>query len=1001
MKYIYARFILIALIFMPAQVSVAQQSGEIRAYYSSKAVLRQNDPVIVRYDLPVFMNEEFYPDFVKFGISIRTFGEDYSHYTSDPAWDSFMDPDKNYQDDADPSQSKEWLDYQQYLGPLKTSFTQPMPSVGSTGSIKVSYDLPRYLPPLGRSYTIVAFGEGGVKQPRTFLTHDAIKKSTSIGHLLLFGPEPKGEVKTNPTNPPGAQFYITISNANTLVDKFGDLCVLSLYHAGRVHLGGATEGDWLLDRRVLMKGQTEYALDPNSPIRQALPYKKPYDSYLGPHLVELWCRGVLVDQKVVLVDLPATIKLVDKIDKKPSKPPELARRLIPKEPVTFAPVEDTPSTTIDLPLGVNGDDVSDQADKDSLQSSNNFVPYASETLSQMPPEPVIKLAPGGMTPMENPNPASAGDLADYLETLINSSSFSGDKKALEKQIKTLRAMAKNGGYSTLPPMPKEYPGDGENDFGENDRDFEEMLDLGDPVLETRPDNGLQDASSLDIASAEADLNKPISLYRVTVEIDDLPKGLWKYLAENTALYAIPAGVDFENGTSANDYIVHVYTPVDDTAGIAEPQPAEFWVPAGQYTLLLGWDGDKGVRRRITLARSIITVIADEKDVARGRGTDFDTKTAINEQFKLGDIEIKLNDPGRTFYPGTERKFILTAKADFSNYDLHYQIKQEDGFLLGCLPYEWLADEEGRYHTADSFQKLYLGRDHPLFGQGDLSVASLLDGPGATQKISVRLPYFSGHYVLSVYATRKNEDFYPITPNMQKLATYNFTVRHPTAKISFPKGDHFTIKGSYGIDVNVTMPVGVADGFDDGYRILNLGMDGFLKEKSHLDPNKRGRKGYRADYFYMREGLYSKERTARLLKASYADVYYANHAAGTLRQADSKRFTSGKTFTVAPAYSQRSAAFSDFIVVDKFGTALARKRAYWNPWGSADYLKAFYFASTYPTVLLPQEPSATDWIEPDDRLRKRAVWAPDNQQCKVPVLSAKLNIAFGAADEAIP
>ena len=984
MKGFYTGFILATLIFVQAQASLAQQSGEIKAYSSRKLILRQSNPVIIQYDLPVFMSEEFYPDYVQFGVSIKTFGEDYGHFTSDPQWTAFTDQIYESQGFDEKKQQEQWKQFQQYAGPLQTNFTQVRPGVGTKGSFQAPYKLPRYLPPLGRSYTINVFGEGEVVKDRLFLTHDAIKRTTSIGHVLLFGPEPKATIKTKLINVPGALFHVTISNADTLVDQFGEVCVVSLYHAGRVHLGGATEGDWLLDRRVLMKGQTEYSLDPNSSIRSALPYDKPYDSFIGVHLIELWCRGVLVDQKEVLVDLPNSAKLVVNIAKKPGQPPELTPRLLPSEPITSFPETNSPGLTINIPLGEEDEGEGlGISDEDGFESSGTdfFIPP-----TRLPPIAITPTAPQPQTPdMSAPN-----DLADYLETMLKKKAFTGDKKALKKQIKALRALAKNGAFPPLPPpaySTSPYAGG-----------FGDALDLGDPVLSSSPGNDIAEPLGNPGSFNEAGLNKPPSLYKVSVAVTGLTRDLWKYLVENTYLYAIPAGADLSSGKTPKDYIVHWYQQNKAAAAAGKTlSPAEFWLPSGQYDLQLGWDGDKGVRRRVSLAQKIITVTADDEDVARGRARGFNNKTPINNHFNYGDLDVTASDKVKPFYPGTARNFILTSKADFSNYDLHYQIKQKNGFLLGCLPYEWLADEDGKSHETGSFHKLYLGRDHPRFGEGNLTVASLLDRSGATQKVSINLPYFSGDYVLSIYASRPDAGFYLSTPDIQKLDSYTFTIKHPVARISFPKGDHFTIKGSFGLDVNVNMPEGVSK----DYKMLVLGMDGFLKEKIHLDPNRNGRKGYRADYFYISEGQFSTERTDRLLKASFADVYYANHAAGTARKPVSKNFRSGETFTIAPVYSKRSTAFNDLIVIDKFGNALMRKRAYWNPWGSADYLERFYFAPVYPKVLLPQEPSDADWIQPDDRLRKRAVWAPDSRECKVPILAAKLNIALGAPDKATP
>jgi hypothetical protein len=121
--------------------------------------------------------------------------------------------------------------------------------VGASGALTGTVTPPKYISPFGRSYTLrilgnpQAFSDDGNSLTTTI--DREVEAGRKISHMLYFGERPDAEIGL----PEGA-FYsagedipVTISNAHTLTENYGELCSLNLYHAGWVLQGGARESN--------------------------------------------------------------------------------------------------------------------------------------------------------------------------------------------------------------------------------------------------------------------------------------------------------------------------------------------------------------------------------------------------------------------------------------------------------------------------------------------------------------------------------------------------------------------------------------------------------------------------------------------------------------------------------------------------------------------------------------------------------------------------------------
>ena len=915
----------------------AQDVKKGKVYSISKPILRADDGLTVKYVLPPSgADEDYDPDHVDFGIfANHRENFDYGYSAGDPEWLSYLDPAVDYSDlEYDEEKDLGWQDFQKYVGDLKVSFTQPRPKVNTSGSIRTRYEPPKHLSPFGRSYTVSMLGAGR-KASGGSIIHDAIENGNNAGHILLFGPVPKAEIATPDTNLPGVVFDVTVTGANKMVKDYGDQCSLNLFHAGRVHMGGAIEGDWLIDRRIIMTGKTNYQLDSKSIIRNRLPFDKAYDSFIGPHLVELWCWGVLVDQKEVQVELPRDIKLSATVETRPSQPKE------EKLAIYFAP-------NLDIGPGLPS-----QYSQPSI-----LKPIVNQPLGELKPDNNAENNPSEPTEFK---PIKTPDFGLIPLELI-------DIPARE-------------------PLPA--PG---KDLGGKANDVSE--DMSDDLGEFGPNNpNLPDTLNLpDVNGLE---EKP-ALYKVAIRIDGLNAEALSGLKDGLVLYAVPPKFTDTEIQDIENYAVHYF--FDKESLNQNSKNMVFWMRPGQFNLVLAWKGDIGVRRRIRLAEKVITVVAADNDKSA-----VITKAVRGQQtpvFNFGDIQINMEGKSSPIYPKTNRTFSLKSKVDFSRYELYYQLRKTGGYLHGCQPYEWLASESGDNHyeagSQTSMRLIALGRDHTRFREGDLTVASLLRTNGAREVISVNMPAHSGQYELLVFVGQKNAEITEVIDPKNSLVVgkYPFSVTHPKAELSLPDGNTISVEAAeWAIKTQPYLPDGTAP---DEYRVRVLGLDGYLKEKRGLDPALSGRRGLRADYFYMSKDDFAPDRFTRLAKGGHSAAYYNNDDAGTIRTPFWKTIKDGSPINI-PGKS----LYNDTYITNSLGYELARQRVYWKPWNSRSFLSEFYFSNKYPLAILPLEPDKSNWIKPDDRLRKRAVWDPTLKECILPILKVVKNGVPGASDGAIP
>lgn len=189
------------------------------------------------------------------------------------------------------------------------AYTPPRVGEGVSGTIGVEVTPPRYVSPFGRSYPIIMTADAvTVGENITHMIDSYIEPPAHIGHFLAFGPMPRGNIQLpkGETYLPGEDIIAEVDTVDKLVNDYGEQCSINLYHAGRVHVGGGREGDWLVDRHQIAAGQNRYDLDSSKALHLGtFGIDHEQTTVLGPHLVELWCWGALnqAGYKITRVEL--------------------------------------------------------------------------------------------------------------------------------------------------------------------------------------------------------------------------------------------------------------------------------------------------------------------------------------------------------------------------------------------------------------------------------------------------------------------------------------------------------------------------------------------------------------------------------------------------------------------------------------------------------------------------------------------------------------------------
>ena len=949
-----------AVIFAAYAAASPVGAQDFRVFLMSPSVLTDVDSVTINYDLPLAGFPDFEADFILFGVGTSKWSDNYQYAASEPNETAFMDPDFDYTSGEIDDGYREFLTY---TGSLDTEFTQPRPQPGSGGALAVSLTPQKYLSPFGQSFTISAAGGGRSLDDGLVLTHDAIERGNSVGHVLFFGPEPKASLDVAPTAPPGALIKARVPQAGDLVEKIGSQCVVELLHAGRVHPGGARQGDWLLDRQVIQSGTTEYALDPSSIIRYRTGASTDYDSFLGAHLVELWCRGVLVDQKIVEVDLPKiTLTAVASKEPDPESLPFEVRfggsdlMELPNDP-DGNPIDPTEGGVEGLGVPLEGFDEGFLSGAEPLDgggldlgSLENAVPDDGGLL---------------VLPFDNSSDSREGGFLIPLPEAPELPVIT--VPSLEEFEETLTDL---GGGSL------------EEDFGDLGDPLPGFEDFGDPSSTGTLDMGLP-------GSEDFGLPQDAFLYPVTASISGISGAIWDALSEDIWLSAIPKAADFSALGLYGDYAKDIFS------GDGAEKQAKFLLPAGDYELRAYWGGDKGAFKAVELARMDLTVEAVEEDTSAGQIFDF----GPGPSFEANTVQLAALDGDQPYYPATERSFSFASSADFSEHDLYVQFRRVDPYIGNCWLVEWESDAELRQYDALAvgqriFPRMITGNEDSSEFSADFS--DVFAQSGGSVALTLNIPEHAGRYALEVFATSKFRSLDAFT-EFERIGAMEIDIEHPAGRIDLLNGDEIRGAGQQNLDISVDL----SEGAGNFYQLRVVGLNGYLESRAHLDPNLKGRKGVTEKLVGLSEDDFDEAKRTALRRVGHASRMFVE---GSGNLSLDRRLTGGGQYsgTVGPVYAENGQMhFGEVILADRNGMVLDRQRYKWSRFKDADYLEDFYFAASYPSELTPVAPSLEDRIQPDDPLRKRNAWLPTEKFCGGEEDEIVVSQAHGASDEALP
>ena len=826
-------------------------------------------------------------------------------------------------------------DYPEYAQPPVRSYTPPRVGEGATGAVNVQVTPPRYVSPFGRSFPIIMWGNAITEGKNiTHMIDSYVDPPAHIAHYLAFGPIPRGKVHlpNGETYLPGEEIVAAIATADSLIHDFGKQCSINLYHAGRVHEGGAREADWLVHRLRLEPGQTRYSLEMDKAMHHRTRGNHELTTILSPHLVELWCWGALVDQKVVNVVMPKGVSFEISIDEEPSTPPEALSkpksdeegyRAVPIPPALRPrrdEVETPPAQPAPAPESAAAASL---PDNDLMVATPEFVP--------LPPPPVIDIPqPPAFQPLEAPSMGSidtsglreqANALREMAKTQPSDSPgielYLEQADQLEALADQLESAVSNAAAGTPP-----YPNVGETPPGATLGDFGSLApaavnlpgelalpEAPPPPSQWRLDWQLNDFDAEEFAKLNHESHLSVSLHK---RKDD---GTWEIFG------ALPPGTAVGNITRSGEY----------------------WLEAGEYEARLYWDGDPQGGMRIILARETFTIAGDDSGpavrMARGWGMGV----------AKGDADIAFTEEGPV-YPHTKRRFTITGKKDFSQLDLHFVIRPRDGFTYQCTEMTWLP------MAHDPVLKLY-----GTFIDSEKDIAAHLIEDGDQVQFEFLMPERPGRYEMVLYATPYNMD--PNDPWDQTMVLemdrIDFTLAAPKIKIELGPafGDMMSAR-----KLDVTIP---EDAIPFNYTTRTKALQGMLRERKDLDPADRGYKSYRRSIYYVPDDIPEAERQ-KLITTNLSTVVHDGWGdqSGTVSR-------DGNVYT--------NTRFNEVYVEDRNGFVLKRQR-FENEIFQSSIWNKIYDLGTPPDAIVPVAPSNKDWVEEDDPLRSLAIWNPTPEQC---------------------
>jgi len=921
-------------------------------YWAEKRLFQVGEPVTVHYSIPDIAIDDVEEDGIR--IYEPEYIDVYTYIVTGGAWGQ-----GDYRRNANQLPDSDFPEYA--IAPV-LDYSPPRTSEGYSGTISVNVTPPQFISSFGQSYPVTMRSDATTTGKNiNHLIDSYIEPMGHVSHYLMYGPRPKGEVELpkGETYLPGETIVADISAARQLVNDYGKQCSINLYHTGRVHMGGAREADWLVHRLRIEPGQTRYELKPDKAMHNLTRARHKQDTMVGPHLVELWCWGVLVDQTTIHMSLPKGVSFDIAIDEDPSTPPNDWTSPVNKPeaaegmgPMLGMMVRHPDADVLPKPLAPPPPPTAD----------------AEASLAPMPGEPAM---PVPFQPTMAPIPEFAPIAApEPIEIPVYTPAAGGgvDVASLRNYATALRKLAQENdgpgyeGYETqaaqleqtadqLDKVSQDAPAGGALDGGTPPtEDFGTPpgtvggLDFGDTHL---PGSALiPDASLEDVDVADAP-----SMWKVAYQIRDIEQRDFAKLNQD---YHLSVSLHLRDGDGEWDesgYIPATSNPATSTIATSGHQ----WLEAGEYEARLYWHGDKHTDMKFILARQQFVVAGDNS------GPSVRQADGINLPVYHGDASLSLTRPGNV-YPQARREITITANANFSTLDLHYQFRRKSGYSYQCMPYDWKAEAN------DQALKLYGN-----WISSDKDIAQHLRKEGDSVDVPLHFPEWPGEYELVLIATAYNMTPKEAEPYMavREIATMDVTITSPSASIEFVSNFGY---GGQGREVKLNLP---KDADDNHYKVSAVALEGLLPARTDLDPAKSGYKGHRQNIILLQSDWDSKffnEMRSTNLSAVVHETWEQGLNIGSNGTSPAELYPHKEFYKLTGG-----GKFNEVRVLDQHGFMLARKRYVF------DETKTEVWADIYDLGMLPPElitvaPSENDWIEDDDPLRALKIWSPTIDQC---------------------